>query len=328
MRVGYVCRAGGRFGWGHVHRGLALLERLDARSELVVGSGFAEVKQSKHSFSARAWLSEEEPVDPGDFDVIIADDYDLPFEWLESTSERVCTYVVDDWMRTKVHVTGFINPNIGALRSDYTFIEARQLLLGSAYAFMRSEVREIAVTPRRRRFDNHLLVTLGGSDPEGRTAEVVDALSGTAWFRAGGRITAVLGASYTARIPAVGHTPERLSVVRNPEDYLRRCREADLVICSASTVSYEMALMGVPFIPLAFVDNQRMILERWADAGVGRRFDTAGNGWATALTEFATEAVACGDVLDTMTEKSNRFVDGQGTARIVAACREACGVGR
>lgn len=325
MRLAYVCRAGGNFGWGHFHRGVALLERLDNTSNLVVGSGFEEASANKSGFSLRRWQSPEEPIDPSKYDLAIIDDYSVSADWLAHTADKIPTYVVDDWMRSSARVTGFINPNIGAERLDYDGVEAQQWLLGEKFAFMRREACELASSPRVQHFSNHVLVTLGGSDPDGRTAELVDELLASDWYRKGGRLTVVLGPSYDANVPSGPDGANSFEILRNPPDYLRRCRSADLVVCSASTVSHEMALLGVPFVPLAFVDNQKRIVECWKRVGIGAGFDADHSGWPRAVAAYVADATGSPDRLREMSARGKALVDGEGTSRVVYSCREILG---
>lgn len=187
-----------------------------------------------------------------------------------------------------------------------------ELLLGPGYAPLRDEFwrwrgveRPLADPPAR------LLVTLGGSDPEGKTLEVLRATSGL-----GLAVTVVVGGS-SPHADAVAAAAAELQpparAVRNPADMASLMAEADLALSGAGTTSFELAFLGVPAVLLVVADNQRRVAESLTAAGA-----------ALALHETAScrEAIAAlaasADRRAEMSARGRKLVDGAGGDRIVA----------
>jgi UDP-2,4-diacetamido-2,4,6-trideoxy-beta-L-altropyranose hydrolase len=139
-----------------------------------------------------------------------------------------------------------------AAREPYT-----RLLLGADYLLLRRRfqawngwTRAIAKVARR------VLVTFGGSDPQGRTAEVLEALA-----HAGVpdlQVKVVVGPAHrpserlaraVERLPGV----ELLSAV---EDMAALMAWADVALSAAGSTLWELAFMRLPHLALVCADNQ------------------------------------------------------------------------
>jgi spore coat polysaccharide biosynthesis predicted glycosyltransferase SpsG len=260
------------------------------------------------------------------FDAIVIDSYALSNDWVTGAALRVPMALVDDWTRQRFDVPILVNANIGARATDYPLGRARRWLTGARAALLRREV----VEARRRRPPggpvDEVLVTLGGSDPHGVSAVIVADIRRTPWFREGGRLTVVLGASY--RGPSLRSGP-RLEVVRSPRDFMARCVAADLAVCGAATTTYELAFLGTPFVPVATVDNQERIATAWARQGVGFAISTASRRWRAVLRDAVTDATSRPETCQHTAARVQRLVDGRGAARLLSALREllACSRG-
>ncbi len=335
MRVAYVCEGAGTLGWGHLGRAYALWEAAPEEVTVVVGRGLAEFQAWSRQRGSRVtiapWQSAGRPLEPGGgggaaaWDVVVVDDYFLPDEWIARVSADAPTVIVDDWMRRAVRAAALLNPNLGASPQDYAGSEVGVWLLGAEYAMIRRAVRDARPAPVGDPVDGlHVLVTLGGSDPGGHAPAIVERLTQLAWYGRGGRVTVVLGSSYGGPEPGPG---ERVSVLRDPRDFVDCCAAADLVICGAGTTSYELALLGRPFIPVALVENQARVAAAWAERGVGRGLTVWQDRWLSALGEdverLATDHAARARVARAV----SRIVDGRGVERVLGAIRRAGGGG-
>ena len=329
MRIGYVCQGGARHGWGHVQRGRTLLEVCDHGSMLVVGDGADMVGDVLHDSGivVQPWTDAERPcgAQHNDFDVIVVDDYYVPAGWIADSASSRPTFVVDDWMRTSFVATGLVNVNVGASSADYPDAVVDRWVLGPQYALVRRGIRDL---PRRQPPPaiGDMLITLGGADPDGHTPAVAEDLVRSEWFAAGGRLTIVLGASYGGAHPGAEWPAafrERITVVQQPVDFAQRLRASDLVICGASTASYELACLGTPFVPVAFVDNQAGIVMAWQREGVGAGVRTWIDGWRTALADHVASLVADPSAVARAAAAAAALVDGKGAHRLAAALRDA-----
>ena len=332
MRVAYVCEGAGALGWGHLTRGYALWEAARDAVTIVVGRGRDEfgawARQRGIAVPVAPWRASDMPLDPAtlDYDLVIVDDYFLDEKWIADVTTQRPTFVFDDWMRRLVRATGLINPNLGASREDYPDSHVQQWMLGPQYALIRREVREAAPSPVCREVAARVLVTFGGSDPDGRTAVVTEALTQLPWYADGGSVTVVLGTSYAGDEPwrrwSSRHV-ERMEVLRRPNDFVARCRSADLVICSASTTTYELALLGRPFLPVAVVENQARVGAAWAERGVGRGLCAWADDWLQLLLDDVSQLTQAGTRRADVAASASQIVDGRGAERLLRVLEDA-----
>lgn len=323
-------------GWGHLNRGRSLWEAAAEEVQILVGRGFEEVTSWARGSGVRlplvAWRTGRVPLDPatGKYDVLIVDNYDVDGEWIETASLRLPTFVIDDWMRGRIRTTALVNPNVGARQADYPEANVAQWLLGPRYALLRRDVLNARPVPHERKVANEILVTLGGSDPDGRASQVVAVLSELEWHRGGGRLTVVLGASYSGAYPwqewAAGH-PTRREVLVWPPNFVSRCASADLVICGASTTTYELAFMGRPFVPIALVDNQARVVTAWQNHEVGSGLSVWRRDWLSHLCREVERLAGDWRARAALAQAASVLVDGQGARRLLAACHSACAKG-
>jgi spore coat polysaccharide biosynthesis predicted glycosyltransferase SpsG len=219
-------------------------------------------------------------------------------------------------MRSRFEVPMLVNANIGAKPTDYPFGHAQRWLTGAKAALLRSEVRSARRARPPSGAVREILVTFGGSDPRGISAVVAADLRRTAWFRQGGQLTLVLGASYHGPPVRAGR---RFEVVQSTADFVARCAAADLVVSGAATTTYELAHLGTPFIPVATVDNQERISMSWARAGVGPGLSTTQRGWRAALCRAVEEAAHDPAASRIAARRVRRLVDGRGVKRLLTA---------
>lgn len=328
LRVAYVCEGGGQRGWGHVGRGRAVIEEAASGSRLFVGRGFEEVARvwecAGVTIDLAPWHAAGNPLGPArrDFDVIIVDDYEFEPEWLAELTCQQPTCFIDDWVRGTAVATVLVNPNVGATRSDYPDGQASRWLLGAEYAFVRREFRAVAPAHPRPGPAREVLVTFGGSDPGSCTAGVVNLIAELPWYREGGWLTVVLGASYLGEESWRGWAADggsRLRVLRNPVDFARQCAAADLVVSGASTTTYDLACLGRAFVPVAIVPHQERIAAEWARLGVGSAIRVRQPGWTDLLRGTLETLLADGARRAELGRSASRLVDGLGVARLLDA---------
>jgi len=305
-----------------------VIEAAGEGSALVVDQGYAEVR----SFQARRgtgvevvkWVrgSGGRAVEELEVDVVVVDDYNLDSDWIEASADRVPTYVVDDWQRERVVATGLVNQNVDASRDDYPESRVSDWLLGTDYVLLRKEVA--ARQPRVRDEPvTKVLVTMGGSDPGRRTAAVVEVLTSLEWYREGGAVTVVLGPSYGSLELGQGDRRERLCVVRDPDDFIGLCEASSLVITAGGITTYELAYLGIPFVPVAIAGNHARIVEAWARRGVGPGLAVWEPDWPERLGNYLGQIVEGAAGLQDARRSARDLVDGGGVRRFLEACAKA-----
>lgn len=213
--------------------------------------------------------------------------------------------------------------NQNAYADPLTYAEREpvtQLLLGNRFVLLRREFgRWVEWNRAPARDSANLLVTMGGADEANVTSRAVEALRTLTGLR---HVNAavVLGAdnsnSLAVERAAIGIPGVRIE--SSVEDMPALMAWADLAVTAGGTTCWELAFMQVPFLAVAVADNQRPLIRRAAEAGIG-----IGLGWHADLSSSAL-AAAISDLLDRpeqreeMSRQGRRVVDGRGSRRIVA----------
>jgi spore coat polysaccharide biosynthesis predicted glycosyltransferase SpsG len=184
---------------------------------------------------------------------------------------------------------------------------------GPAYAMLRDQFR--GRTKEIRDEPGMVLLTFGGSDPQGLTLKAVQALQ---TLPAAVNIVAVAGAafSYRKEFEALERTlARRVPLIQAAGHIAELMLEADVVVCSGGMSVYEIAALGTPGIVLGqnLREDQRM-----------REFALRGTieylGLGTEVDEGAIEAAVRSLLEQTsrrreMSARGRTLVDGLGAQR-------------
>jgi UDP-2,4-diacetamido-2,4,6-trideoxy-beta-L-altropyranose hydrolase len=314
--LGWVCEAGPRVGFGHLRRGLAVAESWPGRFIVCIGEGadyaLRFAAEQGVSVEVRRW---SECAGPGETDlaevsVLVVDHYELP---LTLPARRIV--VVDDWMRDRIEAVGLINANVGALRSDYLDSSVELWALGPEYAMVRRAFRAVKpVEPRESAAT--VLVLFGGADPHHLTRRVCEALSATDWFKGGGTIVGVLGASAAEVEPAPAVRRGGVRFHRDPKDFPRLCAEADMAVTAGGTMVYELCYLGLPFVPVAQVDNNERIVAALSGSGIGSGISRTDPDWLDRVVADVEVLASSHTARRELSARCRALVDGGGADRV------------
>ena len=229
--------------------------------------------------------------------------------------------VIDDTAHLDYYFADIIlNQNIGAVQSKYSCSPQTRLLLGNQYVLLRSEFmarkegkRQI---PERVR---HVLVTLGGSDPQNLTLQIVNVLK--KFDISDIEVKIVAGASnlHTDSLKAaVSDKSATMNVLDNVNNMANLMAEADVAVSAGGSTCWELAYMGVPAIVVVLAENQCSNAEHLAKAGFAINH---GKGLLTDTTlKKSLERIIFSDGLwAQMARKGQALIDGKGRERVVSA---------
>src|SRR5690606_20350204 len=113
----------------------------------------------------------------------VADHYALDYEW-ERAVAPYCNHlmVIDDLANRKHHCDLILDQTHGRTPADYSALvpkEAR-ILCGATYALLRPDfaaMRETSLRNKKRETVSHILISMGGSDPDNITQDILGLLS-------------------------------------------------------------------------------------------------------------------------------------------------------
>ena len=218
-----------------------------------------------------------------------------------------------------------LNQNLNAELLTYQCASHTECLLGAQYTLLRSEFREFTKQDGSVSEDGaHVLITLGGGDPDNQTLKVVQACG---FIRESLCIKVVVGAtnphiqSLQKICDKVRHDIEILQDVHNMPELMDW---ADIAISAGGSTCWELAFMGVPNLIVVTADNQLKIAKALHQKGVSVNL-----GWFEDVTPHDV-FLALKDLLQNvskrteMTQKGFDTIDGLGVERVIKAMRVGC----
>ncbi len=212
-----------------------------------------------------------------------------------------------------------LNQNLHADESLYRNREpCTRLLLGTRFALLRREFRRAQGRRIVPAVGRKLLVTLGGSDPDGVMFKVLTALEQV--DLPGLEVIAVIGGSNPHRAAleqAARACRARVSIQADVTDMASLMAWADAAVAAGGTTTWERALLGLPGLVFVLADNQREISAAVQRLGLGWDLgphqDVSVPALALAISRLMRDQAARA----AMAERGPALVDGQGVLRVM-----------
>ena len=329
--------ASARIGTGHVMRCLALAQRW-RRSGGIVVFVYAEMTVALESrLSNEGIQCQRLSVAPGGKEDavktaeiaknqnaawVVADSYKFGLDYqkdIKAAGLRLLLF--DDFGHAREYVADFVlNQNVGADASLYARRAPNtRLLLGTHYALLREEFliwrdwnRNIPPIARK------VLVTLGGSDPDNVTFEIVEALQYLSEFE----IKIVVGGSnpHVEQLKSeIDNRESKIELVVNATNMPQLMAWADVAISSGGTTVLELCFMGLPSLVLVLADNQNDMAASLADLGAAVNLGLAYDVDLKMAGDVVQDLIADQERRANMSERGRLLVDGLGSSRVASA---------
>jgi spore coat polysaccharide biosynthesis predicted glycosyltransferase SpsG/2-C-methyl-D-erythritol 4-phosphate cytidylyltransferase len=313
-------------GMGHVYRSLAIADALRDTSRASV----AFLMTARHSEGLKTVAQYGYPVrlageaSLGTYlelirdyapDILINDLPGLDAAYLEELSHLGTTTVnlvdtLDDLERTEAYAQVIVSVMSEERETPENFYG------GPAYAILRRHFRDTAKQKEIRAEPRLVVLTFGGSDPQGLTLKAARALSG---LGEGLEVVAVAGPafSYQREFEALqASLGRRVPLMKQLEGHIADLMfEADLVLCSGGMTVYEIAALGTPGLVLAQNTREEARMRAFARRG---SIEFLGLGTALGEAEIAERTrslLADVDARRRMSERGRAMVDGMGAER-------------
>ena len=250
--------------------------------------------------------------------VVDGDRFDVGFlQYLQSLGTR--TFLIDDFAKRQAFPAHLIlNPNLGASEDSYKRRDAVSgLLLGESYALLR---REFVLWRGSRDFPEHgghVLVTLGGSDPENLTPEIVKALAIVPSYK----ITVVTGPGYVHATGAWLPRSSNVQVLVNQSDMHTAMEEADLAVIAAGGTLWELLYAECAVLSYSRNPVQARVVEELEKKGAVRNLGATKAFDASNMVAAVEDISQSKELRQQMATIGRRLVDGGGAARVVQELR-------
>ena len=207
-----------------------------------------------------------------------------------------------------------------------------RLLLGPRYALLR---REFVTWPGGKRdvaaLANKVLITMGGSDPDNVTLDVLEAL--LAVMVPNLEAVIVVGGS-NPHFDSIAHAakslPGRIRVQQDAANMPELMAWADIAVSAAGSTCWEMCRLGLPAIVLDIAPNQSLLARELERAGCALHIPQVcvphtgireAQGGVESIREKIELLMHSSQLRADISQRSAGLVDGNGAARVVAAMR-------
>lgn len=321
-------------GAGHIKRSLALNERLNEykgiRTSFIVGPKsdleFAQSQLGPVQMLASVENGKDnarqvkEIVNNENISLVLTDTYQLDTEFYKTMRVEIPTtpvIVVDDFgEKADYPVSGYISFGLSADKSLYR----RELLnlsaVGPKFFPLRSEFLDISPKKlSRTKIVKRVIVTMGGSDPEGQTFRVARALKNFPQLES---IDLLLGPLYgdTDKLFALTNDDPRFVINHSSQKISLLMAQADLAITGCGTTCNELAYLGIPMGALILAENQKLMATAMENYGCGRVLGCFKQITDEELTAEIKLLIDDIDSLAMMAEKGKKIIDGKGSWRL------------
>jgi UDP-2,4-diacetamido-2,4,6-trideoxy-beta-L-altropyranose hydrolase len=220
---------------------------------------------------------------------------------IRASGSRVC--LLDDSGEARASADLVIDPPTGCSWPP----SAGRRLSGFEHVLVRRDVRAAAEHPRPA---VEVLLSMGGSDPEGLTPALARALQSM-----GASVLSVLGPAYRGPVPAG-------AVLDSPDEWPRALAGAQLLVSRFGHTLLEAAYLGTPSLTLATNERAADEAQAFAAYGTTEAVRVRGPNDARAMAERALALLADGSRLAAMTNRGRELIDGRGAVRVATALRE------
>jgi UDP-2,4-diacetamido-2,4,6-trideoxy-beta-L-altropyranose hydrolase len=328
--------AGHQMGTGHIMRCIALAQALKKCNihATFISHCNEKLRQKVVSMGFDLLYVDQPYPDPMDMDVTLRQIREQNAQWLIVDGYRftagytgpirdagVKILYIDDYNHLPVYSADILlNQNPFAPDLVYHCPPGIRMLLGTEFVLLRDEFLDYR-TDRTAPLDSagHLLITMGGSDPENVTVKVIEAVKESrcpSLF-----LTVVLGPENTQVIPIralLETSGSAYRLVQDARDMPALMHQADMAVSAGGSTAWELAYMGVPALYVITAGNQEQIVSAIEACHMGLNA-----GWHHQLTrarfaELIRSLVRDRELRARFSKISQNTVDGTGSKKVAA----------
>ncbi|ACN16731.1 MurG2 [Desulforapulum autotrophicum HRM2] len=333
--------ADAHMGTGHIMRCIALAQAWQDRGGKVVFLSHVEGKslqerilsQGFELFSINApWPNPKDLENVGAFfkahninnkSWIILDGYHFTPEYQLAIKNTGCRILIIDDMahHLSYHCKIILNPNFHTKIRNYNYDPLTIILLGPQYALLRKEFlskKTAKTTKEIKEKARHILVTMGGADPQNVTLTIINALKKI--NRKNLKVRVIIGQINRNRKLFEKDTLELPDTIKLISDVINMpdlMEWADIVITAGGSTCWELAFMGTPFAAVCIAENQKKNLNYFS-----KILSIINLGDATQLTDITAfkgilKLIDNKKTREEISLKATNLIDGKGATRVV-----------
>jgi spore coat polysaccharide biosynthesis predicted glycosyltransferase SpsG len=231
-----------------------------------------------------------------------------------------CVVSIDHLANIRLPSDLVINPLLGPGKEAYEHGPRTQLLLGTRYALVRSEIRR--VRPARAQEPPApfgALIAVPDADPELKTAELVKLLLSVPKLD---RVDLVLRAEHPALGPLqalAAAYPERIKIATETAEIASRIARCHFAITSGNGFSLELACVGVPQLILVQSEAHWPTAQRLEEEGAATCLGAQDNVSPTIIRQAVQTLLTDPLERQAMARCGRQLIDARGPDRLVTA---------
>ena len=330
-RIVFRVDGGSEIGMGHVYRSLAIADELcsisSADVQFLMSADHPEgVKRvSDAGYTVRvlsnggvdAIVDAIQEYSPN---IVINDRPFLEKDYLEALSRLGASTVnLVDTLEDIEKPTEITSMIIATMRVDQ--LELEDYYGGPEYAILRESFAGAAKPVRAEA--REVVISFGGSDPQGLTLKVLRALSVSKEELS---VKAILGPAFSYGVelrellPKLHNQPLLLENVEHMAEILS---EADLVFCAGGMTVYEIAALGVPGIVMCQNAREVRRMQHFSRSGSIQHLGLGTEVDEKKITEAAEELLTNETRRRAMSESGRKLVDARGAQRVAEVVKNA-----
>lgn len=252
-------------------------------------------------------------------DLLVADHYALKKNWFSSMRDNgvTCLLWTDFLQDSALPVSFILDQTPDASLSTYKrAAPGAQIFCGLKYSVLRREFLNKSNIRYRREELRHVLVTLGGADPDGVTQKVLSALRP---FSSQLSIRVIIGPANHcgAEIRLTAQKFSNCEVFESVEDMAGMVAWADIAVSAAGTSLWEFAYSGLPALTTIIADNQLHLASALERLGGGINLGKANRLTEKEVCDSLASLIDTPENISSMSEVMMKIVDGCGVKRVV-----------
>ena len=217
-----------------------------------------------------------------------------------------------------------LNQNISAQATLYPHCSSStKLLLGLPYTLLRQEFwayqkwqRDYPATAKK------ILITLGGSDPDNVTLEIIKQIQQLAVFPMLDVLVVVGGSNPHTELLQKAILGTNIRLVRNVSNMPELMAWADMAITAGGSTCWEAAFMQLPSLVIVLADNQLNSAQTLAQTGLVELENWYLDGFSSNFCTTLKQLISGQEARMTMGERGRQLVDGKGVYRVIEKMEE------
>ena len=254
---------------------------------------------------------------------LVVDHYGIDIAWESSLREQVKKIMVIDDLADRTHDCDLLldqNYNESTNRYQRLVPSTCTQLLGPKYALLRPQFSKARKRLRNRTSKvKHILVLMGGTDPNNQTCKVLHAIN--MLNRSDISTDVVIGASNPSRIKieSLASNIPNSTCYYNIDNIDKLMVSSDLAVSAGGTTIWELCCIALPSIVIQIAENQIESVKSLGKEGL-----ITDLGWFEQVTEHHIKNALQVLINDSgksklMSIKGRKMVDGKGKKRIAEA---------